>query len=153
LSWLSFSGRRRPRAELSSARLVAADARLRTRRPGAHARRAPSSGRRALPVLLVRRRDVRHAGRADASAHRGGPRTSGVSMPSAALASDAAARRGRLVSPPGVVETPVFMPVGTYGTVKATTPEEREAIGAHMILGNAFHLMLRPGIEVVRAHG
>lgn len=69
------------------------------------------------------------------------------------LSTDGAARRGRLVFRRGVVETPVFMPVGTYGTVKAMTPEELEAIGAQMILGNTFHLMLRPGIEVVRAHG
>src|SRR5690606_13726840 len=135
LSWLSFSRRRRPRDELSSARVVAADARLRVRRPGAHARRVPSCGRRALPVLLVRRRDVRHAGRADASAHRDGPRTREVSMQFEVLSTDGAARRGRLVFRRGVVETPVFMPVGTYGTVKAMTPEELEAIGAQMILG------------------
>lgn len=59
------------------------------------------------------------------------------------------ARRGRLSFPRGVVETPVFMPVGTYGTVKAMTPDEVTDIGAKMILGNTFHLMLRPGIEVI----
>src|SRR5690606_16106366 len=69
------------------------------------------------------------------------------------MATDGAARRGRLVFRRGVVETPAFMPVGTYGTVKGMTAEELEAIGAQMILGNTFHLMLRPGIEVVRAHG
>jgi queuine tRNA-ribosyltransferase len=53
----------------------------------------------------------------------------------------------------GVVETPAFMPVGTYGTVKAMTPEELEGLGAHIVLGNTFHLMLRPGNEVMRAHG
>jgi queuine tRNA-ribosyltransferase len=53
----------------------------------------------------------------------------------------------------GKVETPVFMPVGTYGTVKAMTPEELTGLGAEIILGNTFHLMLRPGTEVVRAHG
>jgi queuine tRNA-ribosyltransferase len=52
-----------------------------------------------------------------------------------------------------VVETPAFMPVGTYGTVKAMTPEELREVGAQMILGNTFHLMLRPGTEVIRAHG
>jgi queuine tRNA-ribosyltransferase len=63
------------------------------------------------------------------------------------------ARRGRLHLNHGVVETPVFMPVGTYGTVKAMTPEELIGLGAQIVLGNTFHLMLRPGPEVVRAHG
>jgi queuine tRNA-ribosyltransferase len=63
------------------------------------------------------------------------------------------ARRGRLALAHGVVETPAFMPVGTYGTVKAMTPEELEQLGAHIVLGNTFHLMLRPGNEVMRAHG
>jgi queuine tRNA-ribosyltransferase len=69
------------------------------------------------------------------------------------LARDGAARRGRLQFPRGVVETPAFMPVGTYGTVKAMTPEELVGLGAEIILGNTFHLMLRPGVEVVRRHG
>jgi queuine tRNA-ribosyltransferase len=64
-----------------------------------------------------------------------------------------AARRGRLTLRRGTVETPVFMPVGTYGTVKAMTPEELSGLGAEIILGNTFHLMLRPGTDVVRAHG
>src|SRR5688572_31372488 len=64
-----------------------------------------------------------------------------------------AARRGRLRLAHGVVETPAFMPVGTYGTVKAMTPEELEALGADIVLGNTFHLMLRPGKEILRAHG
>jgi queuine tRNA-ribosyltransferase len=68
------------------------------------------------------------------------------------LATDGRARRGRLEFARGLVETPVFMPVGTYGTVKAMTPEELEALGATIILGNTFHLMLRPGTEVIRAH-
>jgi queuine tRNA-ribosyltransferase len=63
------------------------------------------------------------------------------------------ARRGRLKFPRGTVETPAFMPVGTYGTVKGLTPRDVEDIGAQIILGNTFHLMLRPGTEVVRAHG
>jgi queuine tRNA-ribosyltransferase len=53
----------------------------------------------------------------------------------------------------GVVDTPAFMPVGTYGTVKAMTPEELRDVGAQIILGNTFHLMLRPGVDVIRAHG
>jgi queuine tRNA-ribosyltransferase len=67
-------------------------------------------------------------------------------------ARDGAARRGRLDFPRGSVETPAFMPVGTYGTVKAMTPEDLEAIGAQIILGNTFHLFLRPGLEVIEAH-
>lgn len=63
------------------------------------------------------------------------------------------ARRGRLKFPRGTVETPAFMPVGTYGTVKGMTPRDIEDIGAQIILGNTFHLMLRPGTEVIKAHG
>ncbi|WP_455365821.1 tRNA guanosine(34) transglycosylase Tgt [Kaarinaea lacus] len=63
------------------------------------------------------------------------------------------ARRGRLKFERGTVETPTFMPVGTYGTVKAMTPEELKDIGAEMILGNTFHLMLRPGTDVIQKHG
>jgi queuine tRNA-ribosyltransferase len=63
------------------------------------------------------------------------------------------ARRGRLELAHGTVETPAFMPVGTYGTVKAMTPEELAGLGAHIVLGNTFHLMLRPGNEIMRAHG
>lgn len=66
---------------------------------------------------------------------------------------DGAARRGRLNFERGSVETPAFMPVGTYGTVKAMTPEELRELGAQIILGNTFHLMLRPGMEVIRVHG
>lgn len=69
------------------------------------------------------------------------------------LQSDGLARRGRLTFDRGTVETPTFMPVGTYGTVKAMTPEELRALGAEIILGNTFHLMLRPGTEVIAAHG
>ena len=60
---------------------------------------------------------------------------------------DGAARRGQLSFPRGTIETPAFMPVGTYGTVKTLTPEELESLGAEIILGNTFHLMLRPGPE------
>jgi queuine tRNA-ribosyltransferase len=69
------------------------------------------------------------------------------------LNTDGRSRRGRLLFQRGVVDTPAFMPVGTYGTVKAMTPEELESIGAQIVLGNTFHLMLRPGMEVIRAHG
>ncbi|MES9877995.1 MAG: tRNA guanosine(34) transglycosylase Tgt [Candidatus Sedimenticola sp. PURPLELP] len=66
---------------------------------------------------------------------------------------DGFARRGRLTFDRGTIETPAFMPVGTYGTVKAMTPEELEGLGAEIILGNTFHLMLRPGTEIIRQHG
>jgi queuine tRNA-ribosyltransferase len=69
------------------------------------------------------------------------------------LHSDGEARRGRLTFERGSVETPAFMPVGTYGTVKAMTPEELRGLGAEIILGNTFHLMLRPGTGIVSAHG
>jgi queuine tRNA-ribosyltransferase len=63
------------------------------------------------------------------------------------------ARRGRLTLAHGVVETPVFMPVGTYGTVKAMSPAELYEVGAQIVLGNTFHLWLRPGMEVIERHG
>ncbi|MET0008751.1 MAG: tRNA guanosine(34) transglycosylase Tgt [Candidatus Thiodiazotropha sp. 6PLUC9] len=66
---------------------------------------------------------------------------------------DGAARRGRLNFQRGTIETPAFMPVGTYGTVKAMTPEEIVDLGAEIVLGNTFHLMLRPGTGVIQAHG
>jgi len=69
------------------------------------------------------------------------------------LASDGAARRGRLTFPRGAIETPAFMPVGTYGTVKAMLPEELLELGAEIVLGNTFHLMLRPGTEIISRHG
>ena len=69
------------------------------------------------------------------------------------LAKDGHARRGRLNFPRGTIETPAFMPVGTYGSVKSMTPEEVLATGAEIILGNTFHLMLRPGTEVIKEHG
>ncbi len=69
------------------------------------------------------------------------------------LQTDDNARRGKLVFSRGVVETPAFMPVGTYGTVKAMTPEEVKESGAEIILGNTFHLMLRPGVGVIQKHG
>ncbi len=69
------------------------------------------------------------------------------------LASEGQARRGRLTLNHGVVETPVFMPVGTYGTVKGVLPRSLEEMGAQIILGNTFHLWLRPGLDVLRAFG
>ena len=66
---------------------------------------------------------------------------------------DGLARRGVLTFRRGKVQTPAFMPVGTYGTVKSVTPEEVASDGAEIILGNTFHLMLRPGSDIVRKHG
>jgi queuine tRNA-ribosyltransferase len=68
-------------------------------------------------------------------------------------ATDGAARRGTLALAHGVIDTPAFMPVGTYGTVKAMSPVELVEIGAQIVLGNTFHLWLRPGLEVIAAHG
>ena len=64
---------------------------------------------------------------------------------------DGAARRGVLTTAHGLVETPVFMPVGTQGVVKATTPRDLVEVGASIILGNTYHLHLRPGDELIRA--
>jgi len=69
------------------------------------------------------------------------------------ITTDGRARRGRITTPHGIVETPVFMPVGTAGTVKATTPEELIAAGTEIILGNTYHLYLRPGMEVIERAG
>lgn len=68
-------------------------------------------------------------------------------------ATQGAARRGQLQFPRGTIETPAFMPVGTYGTVKGMLPRDIKDIGAEIILGNTFHLWLRPGTEVIEAHG
>src|SRR5207237_10409071 len=73
-------------------------------------------------------------------------------MESSVTAQRGAARSGRLTLAHGTVETPVFMPVGTYGTVKAMAPRELEELGAQIILGNAYHLWLRPGLDVIAAH-
>ena len=69
------------------------------------------------------------------------------------LATDGTARRGLLETAHGTIETPVFMPVGTYGAVKGVSPDELQASGARIVLGNTFHLWLRPGLEVIAAHG
>src|SRR5579872_6311672 len=81
-------------------------------------------------------------------------RARGIMQPTFEIrARSGAARLGRLETAHGVIETPAFMPVGTYGTVKAMTPEELEALGAQIVLGNTFHLMLRPGAPIIDAHG
>lgn len=65
---------------------------------------------------------------------------------------DGKARTGKIKFPRGTIDTPAFMPVGTYGSVKSMTPEELMADGAQIILGNTFHLMLRPGLDIIREH-
>jgi len=77
----------------------------------------------------------------------------GLSMQFDLLKNAGRARRGRLLFERGVVETPAFMPVGTYGTVKGMRPEQVAETGAQILLGNTFHLMLRPGVDIIRAHG
>jgi len=69
------------------------------------------------------------------------------------LSTDGAARRGQIELNHGVVQTPIFMPVGTYGSVKAMLPHELDEIGAQIVLGNTFHLWLRPGTDIMRKHG
>ena len=69
------------------------------------------------------------------------------------VTTDGRTRRGRVRVAHGIIETPVFMPVGTYGAVKAMAPNELVDIGAQIVLGNTFHLWLRPGLDVIRAHG
>jgi len=69
------------------------------------------------------------------------------------VATEGKARRARLKFPRGTVETPAFMPVGTYGTVKGMLPRDIEDTGAHILLGNTFHLMLRPGTDIIEQHG
>ncbi|GAB1407033.1 tRNA guanosine(34) transglycosylase Tgt [Thermomonas brevis] len=69
------------------------------------------------------------------------------------LATDGGARRGRIAFPRGTIETPAFMPVGTYGSVKGALPSQVKELGAEIILGNTFHLFLRPGLQVIEAHG
>ena len=78
---------------------------------------------------------------------RGRPGVSATTLRFELLATAGAARRGRLHTAHGTVETPAFMPVGTQATVKATTPDVLRASGAEMVLANTYHLMLRPGAE------
>src|SRR5712691_9072315 len=68
-------------------------------------------------------------------------------------ATDGKARAGSMTLAHGEVPTPIFMPVGTYGTVKAMTPRDLRDVGARIVLGNTYHLWLRPGLDVVAAHG
>ena len=69
------------------------------------------------------------------------------------LKTEGLARRGRLTLNHGVVQTPIFMPVGTYGTVKGVMPRSLHEMGAQIILGNTFHLWMRPGQEIMQSFG
>src|SRR3989475_5261896 len=93
----------------------------------------------------------------DSGAARGGHRSGSATIPRMLkfelLNTEGLARRGRMTLTHGVVETPVFMPVGTYGTVKGGMPSSLEAMGAQIILGNTFHLWLRPGLDVLQQFG
>ena len=86
-------------------------------------------------------------------AHTSAQPTSQTGLGFELLATDGLARRGRMTLNHGVVDTPIFMPVGTYGTVKAMMPHELIEVGSQIVLGNTFHLWLRPGTEVIAKHG
>src|SRR5262245_50427754 len=126
--------------EFSSAAYHARHPGLRLRRTRACPGRLRQGGPRRLPLLLVRRR---HAD----------PMSGSFGFEVLRRDPTTAARRGRMTTPHGVVATPAFMPVGTAGTVKGMTPEDLAALGFEMILGNAYHLALRPGEDIVRRLG
>src|SRR5581483_9318360 len=99
---------------------------------------------RPLSLLLVRRRDAALEGRVK-------PAARGFAFET--LATDGTARVGRLTTPHATLETPSFMPVGTQGSVKTLAPEEVASTGARIVLGNTYHLMLRPGAEAIARLG
>src|SRR6185369_1450547 len=142
-------------AERCAARL---DRRLERGQGRAAARRADRDLRRLGRAPLRRRGPQPHAADADARRRcRVGCERAGNDNPLMlafeVLASDGLARRGRLTLRHGTVETPVFMPVGTYGSVKGVWPQTLETMGVEIILGNTFHLWLRPGLDVVARFG
>lgn len=101
--------------------------------------------------------DLQQSNSHQSNSHQSGSHQSGshqkCRMEFSLLATDGAARRGRMKFPRGVVDTPAFMPVGTQGTVKSLSPHEVAATGAQIVLGNTFHLALKPGVEIVGLHG
>src|SRR5690348_6761572 len=129
--------------EFPSAGIHLADAGFGLRRARADARCVSPRRRTTLPVFLVRRRDADLAEWSRCMS----------SMRFDLLATDGAARRGRVTFPRGTIETPAFMPVGTYGSVKGMTPRSTAETGAQIILGNTFHLWLRPGLDVIGEFG
>src|SRR5204863_2217761 len=98
---------------------------------------------------LVRSAPLSHKGRGENSAREHMPQSFEFRL----LATDGAARLGEIVTPHGVVRTPAFMPVGTQATVKGLTPEQVRSSGADILLGNTYHLMLRPGAERIAELG
>src|SRR5204863_3917067 len=118
-------------------------ARFRVCRHGTDSARLSPRHRRALSFFFLWR----------CHAHR--PHRSGMTaaMKFELKNTDGAARRGTLTLAHGTVETPVFMPVGTYGSVKAMSPDDLHSVGVQLVLGNTFHLWLRPGPDVIGAHG
>src|SRR3712207_1534383 len=136
--------RRRPDDQLPPAEEHAVHARLRLRGHGTDARRLRPRHRGRLPLLQLRRREP--------ALPRGGGGI-GVTLSWTLTAQDGRARAGVLRTAHGEVETPVFMPVGTAGTVKAMTADAVRSTGARLVLGNTYHLMLRPGAERVEALG
>ena len=140
---LSLPRRRRADDEFPSAALDAVHARLRLRRARANARRLSRGDRRRLSLLFLRRRFAPVPG-------------SGMTpepFSFAVRATDGAARLGEITTPRGTIRTPAFMPVGTAGTVKAMYLDQVRDLGTDIILGNTYHLMLRPGAERVAALG
>src|SRR5205807_841482 len=126
--------RGRPAHQLPPAQEHPVDAGRRLRRARSDQGRLPRGHRSAIPVLLLRRRD----------AHR---------MNFTVTHTDGAARRGKLALSHGEVDTPQFMPVGTVASVRAIAPDDLRRVGAQIILGNTYHLLLRPGPEVVAQMG
>src|SRR5215218_10230128 len=134
---LSLPRRRPPADQFPSAALDAFHAGRGLRRPGAHEGRLCARRARAIPLLFLRRLLF----------------VAAMSLSFELLGTDGAARRGRIGTAHGTVETPAFMPLGTGGTVKAMLPQSVAETGAEIVLGNTFHLMLRPGAERVAAQG
>src|SRR6185437_15938630 len=128
---------RRAADQLPPAALDAVHAGLGLRRAGAHEGCLRPCRGRAIPLLFLRRLLS----------------VASMSLGFDLLGTDGLARRGRILTAHGTVETPAFMPVGTAGTVKAMLPQSVAETGAEIVLGNTFHLMLRPGAERVAALG
>src|SRR5690606_13606652 len=137
----------RPDHQFPPATIDPADAGVGAGRHGAHPARLRARGGCPLPLLQLWRRHVHR----NPFSHDIPPAMTALQF--SVLHTDGAARRGRLVLNHGEIQTPIFMPVGTYGSVKAMLPHELEDIGAQIVLGNTFHLWLRPGTEIMRKHG
>jgi hypothetical protein len=144
-------GRRERPAERSAPAVDRRLGREQERSPARHAGRDPGRLRRSALRHRGSQPDRAHAGPRPGRC--GERRDNPLMLTFEVLATEGLARRGRLTLRPGVVETPVFMPVGTYGSVKGVLPSSLEAMGAEIILGNTFHLWLRPGTDVIARFG